>query len=200
MERRRSLYPLHRRHDRDAEGRHVAQRRCDGRVLRRIEDGDHDRRVPRRGQHRPAGAARSAVHARRRPLDEPSDVARRWDRVHPVHSGTARTVRHLGPCREGAVELPAHRRRRVRPSTARRAGATALRAVEPHRAPVGRRTAVGEPQGRVPSPFADADDRRRTRVVGGGRPDVARVHWRRGDDGHVRDHARQPRAERRARP
>ena len=50
VERRRPVHPLHRWHDRDAEGRHVAQRRCDGRVLRRVEDGDHDRRLLRRGR------------------------------------------------------------------------------------------------------------------------------------------------------
>ncbi len=55
VERRRPLHPLHRRHDRDAEGRHVAQRRRDGRVLRRVEDGVDDRRLPRRGRHAVCG-------------------------------------------------------------------------------------------------------------------------------------------------
>ena len=70
-ERRRPLHPLHRRDDRHAQGRAVAQRRRHDRVLRRLADGPHARRLPGRDRRRDEGADHAAVHARRRPLGRP---------------------------------------------------------------------------------------------------------------------------------
>ncbi len=54
------------------------------------------RGVRRRGEHRSAVAARTAVHARRRALDELSHVARRRHGRRPGHPGSPRSGRHLG--------------------------------------------------------------------------------------------------------
>ena len=113
--------------------------------------GDHARRVRRRGHRRPEGAARPAVHARRRSLDELSDVERRRHGVHPVAvpNGSIRSTSGAWSRREqlnfllivgdafARPLLDELERRHVRP-------------VEPDRAAVGRRAAVGEPEGGVP--------------------------------------------------
>ena len=119
VEPRRPLHALHRRHDGDAQGCHVAQRRCHGRVLRRIQDRGDRRRLRHRGDRWAPGAARSPVHARRRPLDELPCLAQRWHGLRPIGPGAARSGRHLVDDRSGEDQLPAHRRRRVRPSVAR---------------------------------------------------------------------------------
>ncbi len=108
------------------------------------------------------------------------DVARRRHDLRPVGARTARPGRHLVARAGGATHLPADRRRRVRPPADRRTRPPRVRPVVAHRAAVRRRTAVGQPEGRVARPSPDADDRRRTRLVRGGRPGVARVRRRRG--------------------
>ena len=68
--------------------------------------------------------------------------------------GAPRPRRRLGPDRARAAELPADRRRCVRPAAARRARPARLRPVVADRAAVRRRAAVGEPEGGVPPPPA----------------------------------------------
>ena len=99
---RRSVHPLHRRHDRDAQGRAVAQRRCDRGVLRRLADGAHGRRARRRRCRRCAGAARAAVHARRRALGGAARVDRRAARCTCCRIRRTSTRRTSGPRRAGA--------------------------------------------------------------------------------------------------
>ena len=83
----------------------------------------HARRGRRRGRRRAEGAARAAVHARRRALDELPHVEPRRHRLRAVDTRTPRPGRRVGSRRARAAQLPADRRRRVRPAAARRARA-----------------------------------------------------------------------------
>ena len=130
---RRSVHPLHRRHDRDAQGRAVAQRRRDGGVLRRLADGAHGRRARRRRCRRCAGARRAAVHARCRALGGAARVAGGWDGAPAVGSDAPRPGGRLGHGRAGADRARPDRRRRVRPAARRRARPPRLRPGQPER-------------------------------------------------------------------
>ena len=200
VEPRRPLHPLHRRHHGHAQGRAVAQRRRQRRVLRRQRAPTRSTACVAEADRWPEGAARSPVHARRRALDELPHVEHRRHRLRAERPRAPRPGRHLGPHRARAVELPAHRRRRVRPPAARRARQRQLRPVQPHRAPVRWRTAERQSEGGVPAPPADADDRRRARLVGGRRAALARVGRQRRHHRHVPHQPRQPRAQRRPHP
>ncbi len=111
---RRPLHPLHRRNDRDAEGRHVAPRghllRClRWRELRRSRD--HEPRGDRRergGRAHPLPAG-VPVHARHRPLDGVHHPLQRRRGDHLVRP-PIRPHPPVGARRARAGQLPRHRR------------------------------------------------------------------------------------------
>jgi 3-oxocholest-4-en-26-oate---CoA ligase len=122
-----------------------------------------------------------------------SHLARWRHRLRAVRARAARPGRHLVDGRTRTGELPADRRRRVRPAAPRRTRTTdersGLRPVVVDGGVVGRCAAVSSTEGRVPRTPADADDRRRARIIGGRWPGLAGLHRRRRDHRHVRDHA-----------
>ena len=124
---RRPLHPLHRRHDRHAQGRALAPgRHLPGRA--RGSPARHDRRVaePRgagreRAQRRRPAHAVPTVHARRRALDRVQRLRRRQHHRPPPPHPEPRPGRHLVDDRGRGRQHPAHRGRRVRPTADRRA-------------------------------------------------------------------------------
>ena len=194
VEPRRPLHPVHRRYHRHAEGRAVAQRRRQRRVLRRVAR-------PRRStasSPTPTGGLKALLAP---PFMHGAGhwmSFRTWNMGGTVYvqiaARPARPRRRVGSRRTRAPQLLAHRRRRVRPTAARRAERIDVRPVKPHRVAVGRRCAQRGLEGGVPRSPADADDRRRPRVVGGRRAAVARVGRQQRHDRHVPDQPGQPRA------